>query len=112
MAIDSLKEVMRRVKGIEHQEIRVDSEARLEIVFSLEALEIAKPIFQDYFGPALKPAGVNATKEAVQLSEKYGGIQKDQALYFVERGGISSLVMIWPWQDGKRATVKIIREGR
>jgi hypothetical protein len=36
-------------------------------------------------------------------------VERDQTLYFAEREEAPSLALIWPWGDGKRATVKILR---
>ena len=108
MSVDSIQEVMQSLKSVEHEQIRRDSEAYLEIVFSLEAMIKIRPVLEKFYGPAFKPAGMKAGREASEFSKGYGGIQKEQELYYKSGLGVSHLAMLWPWQDDKRVTLKII----
>ena len=42
-----------------------------------------------------------------QVTKNYGGIQKQQTLYYKDRDGVADCAMIWPWNDGSRSTVKM-----
>ena len=101
---------MRTLKAIEHEEIRNESETYLEIVFNTGVMAKIRPLLEDYFGPAFKQAGVKPEREANEVSKEYGGVQKEQALYYKNSQGISQIAMLWPWQDGKRITIKIIQD--
>ena len=107
--IRSIEEVMRRTKGIAHEQTRRESEDYLELVMFRSSLEEVHRIFENYFGPPLKPFGAEVTAEAQEFAQSYGGVETDQALYYTERETEPSLGMIWPWQDGKRLTVKIVQ---
>ena len=108
MSIDSIQEVMQRLKSVPHEEIRRESSAYLEIVFNSGSMEKIKPILEDYYGPAFKQAGIKAGPEASEFSKGHGGLQKDQVLYYKNNQGVSQLAMLWPWQSEKRVTIKII----
>ena len=109
MSIDSIEEVMRSIKSIGHEEIRRESKTYLEIVFNSEAMGKIKTILEDYYGPAFKRAGANSGREADKFCKEYGGIQKEQELYYKNYQGVLQLAMIWPWHDGHRSTIKIIQ---
>ena len=109
MPINSIEEVIRRVRSINHEETRRESEDYLELVTKLETIGSLKSIFEGYFGPAFKPAGQEACDESEKHAKAHGGILEDQVLYYTDREGFPNTAMIWPWQDGKRATIKIIQ---
>ena len=106
----TIDEVMRKAKKIEHEQTRRESEDYLEMVMFLRSMKDLGQLFEDYFGPALKQSGEDPQLEAEQLTNRYGGIAKDQVLYHTQRDSTRHLAMVWPWADGKRMTVKIIQE--
>ncbi len=108
--IHSIDEVMRRVRGISHEETRRESEDYLEMVMFKNTLPDVEGLFLNYFGPALKPAGREACEEAERLSNGHGGVSKEQILFHANRENSNQMAMIWPWADGKRMTVKILQE--
>ena len=100
-------ELAGKVKKLPVDEVRKDSFGYLELVMTAKNLERIYPILEDYFGPPFKPPGVTASKEASLRAAGYGGIEKQQTLYYVERDGVSNCAMIWPWKNKERATVKL-----
>src|SRR5690348_2320796 len=100
-------EFVEETKKIQFWEKRVDSPNLQEFVISQENLKIFTPVLESYFGPPLKPAGQNPSREATAYSAPYGGIQKNQTLYFRDSGEFAHCVMLWPWSDGKLVTVKM-----
>jgi len=88
-------------------EFRKETFGYIEFVLDVDNLPKVYPVLEEYFGPPFKPCGVAPSKEASARTAPYGGIQKQQTLYYVERDGQSSCAMIWPWQDHTRATVKV-----
>ncbi len=88
-------------------ECRKQTFGYMEFVMAVKDLSVVYPVLEEYFGPPFKPAGVNPTKEASSRTAPYGGIEKQQTLFYVERDGKSNCAMIWPWQDKTRATVKL-----
>lgn len=106
----TIDEVMRKAKKMEHEQTRRESEDYLEMVMFQSTLEDLGMLFEGYFGPAIKRSGEEPEEEAEQLSNRYGGIAKDQTLYHTQSDNVRHLAMVWPWADGKRMTVKIIQE--
>lgn len=105
--MNNFVELAGRLKQTPVDEFRKDTAGYLEFVLTLQSLPRIYPILEEYFGPPFKPAGMVPTKEAVSRTADYGGIQKQQTLYYVEREGLSNCAMIWPWQDKTRVTVKV-----
>ena len=103
----TFKELIEQLKRIPCEEIRKESDGYYEFVISTQSLAQLYPIFEVYFGVPFKPAGISPSDEAKDVSKNYGGIQKQQTLYYIHREGMSNCAMIWPWGDGSRATVKI-----
>lgn len=110
MSIHSMEELMRTAKHIGAEETRRESEDYLEMVVDLGKLGAIETAFRHYFGVAFKPAGVRPCETCDKVSEPYGGITTDQTLYFTAKDELSNAAMIWPWTDGRRATIKIIQD--
>ena len=109
MAIDSIEELTKKIKNLPHDELRRESKEYFEIVLKTDEVEKTRIMLEDYYGPPFKRAGVNSGREADEFCKEYGGIQKKQELYYKNQQGVLQLAMIWPWQDGNRATIKIIQ---
>ena len=103
----NFSELTRDLKNIPFDEQRKDSEGYFEFVLSSRQLPPLYPILEKYFGAPFKPAGVAPSSQAQDCAKKYGGIQKQQTLYYVQRAGLSSCAMVWPWNDGSRSTIKV-----
>ena len=103
----NFNELTRILKSIPFDEQRKESEGYFEFVILSGNLLRLYPILEKYFGVPFKPAGVMPSLEAQDYAKQYGGIQKQQTLYYMKRAGLSNCAMIWPWNDSSRATVKI-----
>lgn len=105
----SFAELVQALKKLPFDEIRKEYEGYFEFVVSVADLGRVYPLFEGYYGAPFKPPGLPASPKAQSLAKNYGGIQTQQTLYYVPRGGVSDCAMIWPWNDAKRATIKIAR---
>ena len=112
MSSQTLDELMRRARGIKHEQTRRESEDYLEMVMFRDSWNDVQNLFDGYFGAPIKGAGNDADDNAERVSETYGGITREQVLYHLQRAGSDHVAMIWPWSDGKRMTVKIAQECR
>ena len=108
----NFSELSEEIRKTAVEEKRADSNDRLELVVKNGALNEITPILERYFGPAVKPAGKNPSGPNRDLTNPFGGILKNQTLYYADRENCSNLAMIWPWSDGERSTLKIFRLGR
>jgi hypothetical protein len=101
------QDLLQQLTAIPCDEQRKQYEGYLEFVLSDRHLGHLYPILEKYFGVPFKPAGIVPTQKAEDIAKVYGGIRKHQTLYFMDQNGLASCAMIWPWNDGKRATVKV-----
>lgn len=110
MPYRNIDQVMSELRKIHHEQTRRESEDYLEMVMFHESLPELKKIFDNYFGPAIKPYGKAPDPASQEISTPYGGVAQDQTLYHTVRDNAPQVAMIWPWSDGKRVTVKIAQE--
>lgn len=103
----SLKQIFEKFTSIEFAEKRCVDDEYVEVVVLNKQSEEWNKISQELFGPALKPAGAKPNKDALSLTEEYGGIRNDQSLFKKEIDGRPVMAMFWPWQDGIHTTLKI-----
>jgi hypothetical protein len=99
-------------------EVRDDSESYEEIVLLTNDISDWNKILTDKLGPPLvskeeyeivgSSADVQSSKidVALELADAYGGINQGQTLYHGVYDSIVILIMIWPWQDHKKVTLK------
>ena len=103
----SFEWLVQRLESIPCDERRKQYRGYFEFVLSGGRLPQLYPILEEYFGVPFKPAGVKPTREVENCARSYGGILKQQTLYFCKHKEWSNCAMIWPWSDGSRATVKV-----
>jgi hypothetical protein len=99
-------------------EIRDNSDNYEEIVLSSKDISGWNKILTDKLGPPLiskeeyeivgSSADVQSSKinVALEFADAYGGISQGQTLYHGIYDSTVILIMIWPWQDNKRVTLK------
>ena len=102
--------LLEEAKNVPILELRADDNEEVEFVLKVGELEKLGTLLQSFFGEPVKPKGQAPSKEAEVLTEPFGGIRDNQTLYHTKYNGRSCFAMIWPWGDGKLATVKIFRE--
>ena len=103
----NFNELTGALKNIPFDEKRKESDGYFECVLLKQELLHLYPVLEKYFGVPFKPAGVAPSRKAQDYAKQYGGIQKQQTLYYKKHADLSSCAMVWPWNDGSRATVKI-----
>ena len=103
-----IKEIIDRCKGFEIFQQRMVRDNYAEIVMFTKEIFKWSVIFNELLGNPVSPAGFNPTPEDKQITKEYGGIFDDQTLYKKDFQNNTIIVMFWPWQDGKRITVKIV----
>ena len=102
-----IKEIIESCKGFEVYQQRMVSDNYAEIVMYTEEISKWAAIFNEIFGDPVSLAGSNPTAEDMQITKEYGGIFTDQTLYKKDFPDSTIIAMFWPWQDGKRITVKV-----
>ncbi|MFH1208105.1 MAG: hypothetical protein V1673_00925 [Candidatus Omnitrophota bacterium] len=97
------------IQTLRIEELRAQREEYFEAVIAKADLDPLHKILTAYFGPPLKPEGQLPSGEANRRAESYGGIRKDQTMYFRQDGDHSECALLWPWGNGIRITVKVIQ---
>ena len=105
----TFQDFLAQIQTIRIEESRAQTEEYFEAVISKAGLDPLHKILTDYFGPPLKPEGRSPSGEAKRRAKPYGGIRKDQTLYFRRDGNHSECALLWPWGSGTRVTIKIIQ---
>lgn len=106
----SLKEILIPCEGLEIYEKRYDSDEYCELVFFLKDQSAWVEKISETLGSPHKPLGVNPSSIQQQLTEQYGGIRKDQTLFFKEFKNGKVIAMFWPWQDKSHVTLRMVFE--
>lgn len=105
----TFQDCLTELQNIKFEESRAHTEDYFEAVISKAALDSLDRILTSYLGPPLKPEGQMPSGEANRHAKPYGGIRKDQTMYYRQDGDHSECALLWPWGGGARITVKIIR---
>jgi len=98
-----------QLQAIKIEESRAQTEEYFEAVIATDSLAPLHQILTSYFGPALKPEGCSPSGEANRLAKPYGGIRKDQTMYFRRDEEHCEYAFLWPWGSGTRITLKIVQ---
>lgn len=103
-----IKEIIAECEKFEIFQQRMVSDNYAEIVMFTKEIFKWSVIFNELLGDPVSPAGFNPTAEHTQITKDYGGIFADQTLYKKDFPENTVIAMFWPWQDGKRVTVKVV----
>ena len=106
----TFEEMTAQVLQLPLSELRAKEADYLEAVIVKIHWQSLGTILQNYFGPALKPAGTEASDEVNQLTAEHGGISENQTLYYKKSAQTAELAMLWPWGNGTSLTAKMVRE--
>ena len=82
----TFQELLTQIQTLKIEESRAQTEDYFEAVISKEHLGSFHQILTSYFGPPLKPEGRSPSGEANRYAKPYGGIRKDQTMYFRRDG--------------------------
>jgi len=103
----TFQEFIDQILTIRIEESRAQTNEYFEAVISKEGLDALHKILAEYFGPPLKPEGAAPSLKAKQIAAPYGGIRKEQTMYFRQNGEHAECALLWPWGSGARITIKV-----
>ena len=104
------EEIRNEVKKIPLDTLRLDADNNFEAVVVKEEIEKLKMRLEKFFGAPAFPSAHSLTFQIRQVIDGFGGIQPGQTLYYWNQGTETIFAMLWPWQDGRRTTLKIIQK--
>jgi hypothetical protein len=105
----TFRDFLAEIQTLRIEELRVQTEDYLEAVISKAGLDPLHKVLTAYFGSPFKPEGHAPSAKAERHAKPYGGIRKDQTMYFREEGDLCECALLWPWGNGVCITVKIIQ---
>ena len=105
----NFSEFLEQVQKLQCQERRTQTESYVEVVVAKLYWPDMDQVLQSFFGAPLKPQGQRPSSESDRCAKPYGGVRKDQALYFKKSDNDSYAALLWPWGSGTAVTLKIIK---
>jgi hypothetical protein len=102
-----IKEIIDRSGALEVYERRNVDDNYCEIVFYTKDTDRWNALLTEILGQAVKPAGSSPSKDDAHITAGHRGIYKNQTLFRREVDGVTTIAMLWPWQDGNYTTLKI-----
>jgi hypothetical protein len=104
------EELKNEVKGVSFDTLRFDADNNFEAVIVKDELKKLTSRLEKFFGSPVFPSQTRLTLQVRQVIEGFGGVAVGQTLYFWNQGSDTIFAMLWPWQDGYRTTVKLIKK--
>ena len=103
-----IKEIIDKCSQFEIYEQRILRDDYAEIVMYTSEIFKWSAVFNDLLGEPISHAGIKPTADDLALTSEFGGIFDEQTLYKKDFTDSSIIAMFWPWQDGKRVTIKVV----
>ena len=103
----TFQEFLNSIQTIRIEESRAQTDEYFEAVIAKEGLDALHKILAQYFGSPIKPEGAAPSLNAKRIAAPYGGIRKEQTMYFRKDGDHAECALLWPWGSGARITIKV-----
>lgn len=103
-------ELKDEVKAVKFDTLRLDCDNHFEAVVVKAELDKLTARLERFFGSPAWPSKGRLSLKIEETIKGFGGIMPGQTLYFKDSGADTMFAMLWPWQDGQRTTVKIIKK--
>ncbi len=87
--------------------VRADDKDYFEAVVLKDKLIKLIEKIEATFGHQKLPSDKELPLQIQQVVDNLGGIRGNQTLYVFNNENIFILIMLWPWGDGKRVTLKM-----
>ncbi len=105
-------EFLKQINELRFEELREDRPEYMEFVIGTNHLNHLNSILESYYGAACSSPGKRPSQTAKKLADPYGGINKGQTLYHLDKGEVFYCALLWPWGNGQATTVKIYQGGK
>ena len=107
MGFSVIREV---VKSLEIETLRMDCDNYIEAVVVKEEVAKLNERLKKFFGEPAWPSKDRLTYQVQETINGFGGVMAGQTLYFKNEADGNIFAMLWPWQDGRHTTVKVIQK--
>jgi hypothetical protein len=102
-----LSDIYRQLDSLKISDRRYLKEDYLELVFLKEDFEKWNNLLAEFLGPIANPFDADPSKDHWEITKKFGGVRKGQALYQKDFGDYIIIAMLWPWQNETHITLKM-----
>jgi hypothetical protein len=102
-------ELKAEIRKIELDVTRIDEDNYFEIVVKKPHVEDMIRLLDSVLGPPAWPSRGKISGKIEKAVKNSGGLRRGQTLYNLDAGNFSIFVMLWPWQDGERTTIKMVK---
>jgi len=96
--------------GSELELVRADTKDYFEAVVLKEKLAGLIEKIDSAFGSQKLPLDKGFPAQVQAAIDNLGGIRGNQSLYVFNSENSFSIIMLWPWGDGKRVTLKMSKQ--
>ena len=103
MQFEKFKE---QIKAVDFESVRADAEDYFEAVVNNSRMTDLSSCLEKLLGRPALPSDDPLSDPAKDIITEFGGIRQGQTFYFLNEGGNSIFVMLWPWSDGEHTTLK------
>lgn len=104
------EEIKKAAGETQIETLRSSSDDNFEAVIVKAQVSKLVTRLEDFFGPPAFPSKDKLSSEISRAIDTSGGIMPGQTLYYHNYGDYIIFAMLWPWGDGERITVKIIKK--
>lgn len=102
-----LSDLRKELNNIRFELLREDKESYFEAVVVKNELKKLTLRLEQFLGSSTIPSKL--TKQLSEVLQELGGVWPGQSLYCKSENNEILIALLWPWSDGERTTVKIIR---
>jgi len=102
--------IKKEIKNLSFDSLRENSDNLFEAVIVKDELGKLNLLLKEFFGEPAYPSKDKIPERIQQIADNFGGILPGQTLYCKPDGKIHILAMLWPWNDEKHITLKIIQD--
>lgn len=104
----NIETICKEFELLENVELRTKTDNYLELVFSRKDGEAYYNILNKFLGEPKKPKDKEPQEDDHKITRYYGGIRKEQVLYYRDFSHATITAILWPWQDGVHTTLKLV----
>lgn len=98
------------IRSLNLDSLRIDGDNFFEAVLIKDELQRLNRRLKSFLGEPLYPSKSRLPLKVRRQINAFGGIMPGQTLYYKAEADAVFFAMLWPWNDGLRTTLKIVRK--
>ena len=102
-------ELRKQVQNLAFGEIRVNTDNCFEAVTTANDMAALTSFMEKFLGQPVFPSAAPLSAAIQTATQRYGGVNDGQILYYLSHGTSVVFAMFWPWADKVHVTLKLVR---